>query len=290
MLTNPLADFWINPGKRRTTMKVSNLRFIKAMIALCLVTIACTSGKVYAAKPKILICGKAGKHVSERKMLEKYGFKVTVASPRKVNTDNWDGLVLPGSKKNIFPKLYGAKKDPHTHTGSLQLDLCQIRTAKKFMKAKKPILGICRGCQLINVATGGTLIQHIGTKRGGTKSGRWKGYHHGTWSVKIKKGSWLYDTFGSKVSVSHSHQQCPARLGKDMIATQWDTKSGLIEAIEHKTLPVYGLQWHPDLMRGTVPRKVCKKFRQAIQESKKAAKAKKRKSNRLQSLKAEKNL
>jgi putative glutamine amidotransferase len=239
------------------------------MIVFCLIILALGSEKVYAKKPKLLICGYAGKHLSERKMFEKYGFKVEVFSPIRVDPDDWDGLVIPGSKKNVNPRFYGAKRDRHTNKGDIHLDRCQLRITRQFMKAKKPILGICRGCQLINVAAGGTLIQHIGVKRGGCKSGRWKGFHHGTWKVRIKKGSWLYDVFGKTESVRHSHHQCVDKLGKGLVATQWDTKSGLIEGYEHDTLPIYALQWHPDLMRGNVPKQVCMKFKRVVLAGKK---------------------
>ena len=114
----------------------------------CMALIAGFSKTTYAntGKPRILVCGYEGKHVSERKMLEKYGFKVTVGCPKKINMAKWDGLVIPGSKKNNTPKLYGEKKGKHTNKGDLKLDKDQIRITRQFIKAKKPILGICRGC------------------------------------------------------------------------------------------------------------------------------------------------
>ena len=138
--------------------------------------------------------------------------------------------------------------NPNTYGTSLKRDRLQTKLVRKFAKANKPVLGVCRGNQVINVAFGGTLKQHI------------PGWHRGSRTVKIKNGTWLYKTYGKQESVSHYHHQCVKKLGKGLIATQWDRSSGLIEAIEHTQYPVWGVQWHPDHMGGR-GLKVAKKFR-----------------------------
>ena len=249
-------------------MSKLNKKTMQFTIALAMILLACSSRNVYAQKPRVLVCGYMGKHDSERKMLEKYGYDVTVGCPGRVDPDDWDGLVVPGSKKNVHPKWYGAAKDPHTNEGDLKLDKDQIRITRQFVEAKKPILGICRGCQLVNVVMGGTLIQHIGAERGGEESGKWEGYHRGNRMITIKKGSWLYEELGKTALVRHSHHQCVDRPGQGFIVTQFDRESGLIEGMEHESLPIYCLQWHPDLMKGEIPEKVCMKFKQEIMKRK----------------------
>ena len=187
-----------------------------------------------------------GSYGSARSWIERGGAKAVKITSLKVNPAKYDGLVLPGGG-DVNPKLYGAKKHSRTYGISATLDKLQIGLVRKFSKAGKPVIGLCRGNQVINVAFGGSLYQHI------------KGWHKGSRTVKIKKGSWLYGIFGSSEKTSHYHHQCVLRLGKGLVATQWDAKDKRIEAIEHESLPVYGLQWHPEGMgaRGT---KVAKKF------------------------------
>ena len=245
-------------------MIMTNKTITRIIFTAAVLLLACASRNVYAKKPRVLVCGYMGKHDSERKMLEKYGYDVTVGCPGRVDPDEWDGLVVPGSKKNVHPKWYGAPTDPHTNEGDLELDKDQLRITRQFMEVKKPILGICRGCQLINVAAGGTLIQHIGAERGGEESGKWEGYHRGNRKITIKKGSWLYEELGNTALVRHSHHQCVDQPGQGFIVTQFDTESGLIEGMEHESLPIYCLQWHPDLMKGEIPEKVCMKFKREI--------------------------
>ena len=164
----------------------------------------------------------------------------------KINVKKYDGLVIPGGD-DVTPALYGAKRHPRTYGCDIKFDKLEISVIKKFVKAGKPVLGICRGNQILNVALGGTLFQHI------------PGWHKHGRSVKIKKGSWLYDTFGASESVSHYHHQCVLKLGKGLKATQWDARDKHIEAVEHETLPIYGLQWHPEGM-GSRGGKVARKF------------------------------
>ena len=128
-----------------------------------------------------------------------------------------------------------------------------------FKKAKKPILGICRGEQLVNVALGGTINQHIGSRKG-NKSGSKKGWHTGYRKITIIIDSWLYPIYGKTQSVVHSHHQCVKKLGKGLRVTQWDSQSGIIEGYEHKSLPVYGVQWHPDQWKPNEGDKLFEEF------------------------------
>ena len=209
-------------------------------------------------KVKVIILDTSFDARRVAKCMRKTGFKVTMSnSLKKANPAKYDALVIPGGA-DINPKLYGAKRHWLTFGINTKKDKRQIAAVKKFAKAGKPVLGICRGCQVINVAYGGTLNQHIGR-------------HKGFRTVRHVKGWWMYDMYGKYHSTYHSHHQVVGRLGKNLIATAYDSNSGHIEAIQHETLPVYGIQWHPDMKMGNKGLKTFKEFRK-ICEANKASK------------------
>ena len=163
------------------------------------------------------------------------GVKVTtVYSLRKVKPSKYDGLIIPGGVNDVEPSLYKAKCSRMTFCPKKKFDKLQIKAIKRFVKAGKPVFGICRGFQVINVAYGGTLKQHISR-------------HRGFRTVKSKKGSWIYNVQGRRKSVFHSHHQTVKKLGEGLIATSYDVRSGEMEALEHETDPVYAVQWHPEV-------------------------------------------
>lgn len=186
--------------------------------------------------------------------LEKAGFEaVRSEDVNDLDPAEFDALVIPGGH-NITPSVYGAEPDEHTYGTDLEKDKMQIRAIELFVDAGKPVLGICRGEQVLNVAFGGTINQHI------------PGWHKRYRDVTIQEGSWLYDMMGATASVYHFHHQCIDKLGDGLTATQWDAGDGHIEAIEHESLPVYGLQWHPDSMEETGV-EVFAEFRETVQEN-----------------------
>ena len=111
-----------------------------------------------------------------------------------------------------------------------------IELARRFAQENKPVLGICRGCQVINVCFGGTLNQHI------------DGGHRENRNVDVSPDSWLYPFMENEYQTWHYHHQCADKLGEGLIATQWDSNDKVIEALEHRDFPIYGLQWHPEGM------------------------------------------
>lgn len=172
------------------------------------------------------------------KRFEKLGCEVTTTyDSDMVDPDQYDGLVIPGGG-NVTPGMYGAERSQFTSDTDLEKDQIQIDAVKKFVAVKKPVLGICRGSQIINVAFGGTLDQGNGE------------YHEGWHKVRIAEGSLMYDTFEGEVDAYHYHKQQVLKLGSGLKATQWDIENpALIEGFEHVTLPVYGVQWHPDAIK-----------------------------------------
>lgn len=167
------------------------------------------------------------------KWARKCGFHAVWIKDVPENFNRCDGLIVPGGD-DITPSLYGQEREEKTYGCNLERDKAQIRTVLAFAQHNKPILGICRGCQLINVAYGGTLEQTI--PKGHTKFRK----------IRNKKGSFAYSILGDTSKVWHYHHQCVQKLGKDLEAVSWDAKDGRIEAIESTKYPIYGLQWHPE--------------------------------------------
>ncbi len=186
------------------------------------------------------------------------GMKPVWVHSRNVNPYNYDGLLIPGGG-DVDPRLYGSKKrDPHVYGTDYGRSKLQIDVILKFAEAGKPILGICGGEQTINVAFGGTLKQHIG----------WHTYRR---DIRINKKSWLRKRFGERETVYHFHHQCVNKLGKGLRATMWAVDNKQIEGIEHVSLPIYGVQWHPDQM-GRRGKEVGQKFMAICREYRKKKK------------------
>lgn len=156
-----------------------------------------------------------------------------------------DGFVFSGGA-DINPITYDEKPHIALGPGDLERDEFEIRLMKEAIDAKKPILGICRGMQILNITQGGTLIQHIPDVEGSFNhlmSGNKYDVAH---KVRLKKDNILHNVFGDEVYVNSSHHQGINKLGTNLevIGRAGD---GIIEAIkleEHDF--VYGVQWHPE--------------------------------------------
>ena len=120
----------------------------------------------------------------------------------------------------------------------------QMSALDAFVKAEKPVFGICRGHQLINVFLGGTLIQDLPQAQTHSRCGASVDKVH---VVRSESGSLLHALYGERFSVNSAHHQAIERLGEGLVITQW-APDGVIEAVEHTTLPVFSVQWHPERM------------------------------------------
>ena len=154
---------------------------------------------------------------------------------------DYDGLILCGGN-DFDPKYYRQEMN-----GSVNIDHrrdeVEFALLKAFVDAKKPVLGICRGHQMINVYFGGSLYQDIPEKDLHITKQDFDIAH----DVTAIENSVIHNMHGSSFTVNSSHHQVIDTLGKDLIATAyWNDQ--YIEAIEHKFLPIYGVQWHPERM------------------------------------------
>jgi putative glutamine amidotransferase len=154
-----------------------------------------------------------------------------------------DGLLLPGGP-DIDPSVYGQAMQPGTGTPDQDRDRWESAVFAHAMISETPILGICRGMQLINVALGGTLQQHLEHAELHTGPG------FVTHEVMIQPDSLLGDIMpyeDEPVVVTTRHHQAVSRLadGLEAVAVAAD---GTIDAVEHQSddLWVIGVQWHPE--------------------------------------------
>ena len=207
--------------------------------------VAATKGKRTMKKKvlKILVPKSEDKNVG--KFVKRYNATdnpyiikiVKTGTAKGIDPAKYDGLIIPGGK-HVHPSFYHAKVKCKKHKYVKSLDRLEIALVKKFIKKKKPVLGICRGCQLINVALGGTLKQDIGKGH----------YHDKNRNTKTKKGTDMRKLYGASVHTLHYHHQAIKKLAKPLKVTMVDAKDGTIEGVQHKTLPVIGIQFHPDRM------------------------------------------
>lgn len=152
-----------------------------------------------------------------------------------------DGLLLPGGG-DITPAFFG-EKDHGSRNIDTELDIVQLQALDLAVRRGLPVLGICKGLQIINVGFGGTIIQDMDSqavKRHGYNQG--DQYHSST----IAKSSWLYALYGREITVNSAHHQAIRKLGNNLTAIQYCPEDGCIEAVAHQSLPVIGVQWHPE--------------------------------------------
>ncbi len=159
-----------------------------------------------------------------------------------------DGLVLSGGS-DVDPALYGHA--PHARLGKVvrERDEFELALTRAALDRDLPILAICRGHQVLNVATGGTLIQDIPSlvERGGdhdARSERWERSHE----VRMVPGSRLQRILGrERIDVNSFHHQAIDELGRGLVVSARSPADGIVEGVE---LParrfVVGVQWHPE--------------------------------------------
>ena len=154
-----------------------------------------------------------------------------------------DGLLLPGGG-DIDPALFGEKNHGSRNIDT-ELDLLQLKALDIFIQQKKPVIGICKGMQLINIAFGGNVLQDM-PRRCLHRSLAGDIYH----PVYTEKASVLSALYGEDlpehICVNSAHHQCVCQPGQGLKIIQRCSLDNCPEAIVHVDLPILGLQWHPE--------------------------------------------
>jgi putative glutamine amidotransferase len=160
-----------------------------------------------------------------------------------------DGLVLMGGS-DVCPETYGEKALKPEWNGDRIRDEYEIGLLKAFMACKKPVLGVCRGAQIVNVAQGGTLYQDIGTQLPNALNHRnWAIYEKNSHAVSIVRASGLAKLYPGVelVKTNSIHHQALKDLGRDLVVEAWSEPDRVVEAIRYKGPGyLFAVQWHPE--------------------------------------------
>lgn len=192
--------------------------------------------------PRVLLAGKLSNPENYLQALRLSGME-PVLMEQGLCTGAFDALLVPGGG-DVHPRFYGEEISPLCGTPDEELDQREIEAVRSFAESGRPVFGICRGCQVINVAFGGTLVQHIESVVNHAQTPQGDAVH----ATLAEKGGFVEAVYGTENVITNStHHQCVRDLAPGFLAVQ-RAPDGVIEAISHKTLPVWGVQWHPERM------------------------------------------
>jgi putative glutamine amidotransferase len=162
-----------------------------------------------------------------------------------------DGLVLQGGA-DVSPQTYSEAATRPEWSGDRARDMYELELLHEFVEAGKPVLGICRGCQLINVAFGGSLYQDIASDVPTAIEHVNDLYDSHFHEIHFPRDSSLAAMFGGRPQalVNSIHHQAVKDLGRDLTVEAVSGKDNIIEAIRYKKANfVMGVQWHPEFHR-----------------------------------------
>jgi putative glutamine amidotransferase len=184
--------------------------------------------------------------------LNRAGGQEAILGPRPIRAreaadllERFDGLLLIGGG-DIDPAHYGQDPLPECYGIDSEADLFEMHLVRAAMAREMPVLAICRGFQILNVAMGGSLDQHI-TGREGLVGHGIPGVRSEMHEVRLEPGTWTAKATGvDAVEVASSHHQAVARLGDGLVVTG-QAPDGIVEAMEHPDGGwVVAVQWHPE--------------------------------------------
>ena len=179
-----------------------------------------------------------------------------------------DGLILSGGH-DINPYNYGQEPSQKIGETFPERDTYEMILLEESKKRNIPILGICRGFQLINVAAGGTLYQDLSLIPGNIlKHNQVSNPTLKTHKVEIKENSFISSIFGKETMVNSFHHQAIDKVADDFIVVA-RASDGVVEAIEHKTYKfLVAVQWHPEMLAVNCE-KARELFSKFVEEAKK---------------------
>jgi len=153
-----------------------------------------------------------------------------------------DALLITGGP-DVDPLVYGHERHPRTGEADHRRDALEVALVTSAMRRGMPVLGICRGCQLVAAALGGSLEQHVDGHFVFDRP------HEKVHEVDVVPGSRLEAVIGSgRHGVNSLHHQAVADPGPELVISAHLAGLDLIEGVEHPSAPVLAVQWHPEKM------------------------------------------
>jgi gamma-glutamyl-gamma-aminobutyrate hydrolase PuuD len=180
--------------------------------------------------------------------IERAGGRAVVIPPAEEDVeatlDALDAIVFSGGA-DVDPVHYGAEAHPETDTPQARRDAGEMALLRAALERDLPTLAICRGFQLLNVARGGDLIQHLPEEVGHDVHKQVPG-EFAVHPVEVKEGSLLGEIVGSTSDVTSHHHQALGRVGEGLVESAW-AADGTLEGVEDPSRRfVVGVQWHPE--------------------------------------------
>lgn len=201
-----------------------------------------SSSKRNHSTPKVQLSGEMGGLERYIRAVERAG-GVPVPGICPQPDPSCDALVLCGGG-DLDPALFG-QENRGSHPPDQERDRSELVLAEAYLTWEKPVLGICRGMQVLNVFLGGTLIQDLQPAWRVSHQGEEDVYH----LIQCRSGSLLERLLGPCPVVNSAHHQAVDRLGRGLTASAW-AREGFVEGFEHNSLPVLGVQFHPERLSG----------------------------------------
>jgi putative glutamine amidotransferase len=160
--------------------------------------------------------------------------------------DRLDALLLAGGS-DVDPAAYGARPHPRTGPTRPERDRFELALTHGALERDMPVLGVCRGMELLNIALGGTLIQHLPDVTGDERHLHTPGAFSDH-EVRLEPGSLAARAVGAeRTSVKSHHHQAPGELGEGLVESGWSEPDRLVEAIEVPDRRfALGVLWHPE--------------------------------------------
>jgi putative glutamine amidotransferase len=193
--------------------------------------------RAHDTRPTVLVLMGRDDPVPYTRWLERAGARVRIHEPGRPGLDlaGADAVVLSGSTTDVHPRTYGAQTDPRCVEPDLTRDLRDLAALRIALRDDIPIVGVCRGSQLLSVLFGGDLSQHVEHHAGDRAH-----------MVSTASGSAARRALGGGIEVISDHHQAVRRMGRGLRVTA-TAPDGMIEAVEVPGRKLaLGLQWHPE--------------------------------------------